>query len=163
MADTTQTQDWYVGQWGLYGWLETAAKFIGIVVAFIAFAQSLSSPDFIIGGNPRLAAIIAFIPLVLIWTYNLILRYQQREIISMIFGVINALGHIALLMALLKIPEQRTFAIIFAIAFIAGEVFKRIFLITTGFTESGRSQSTMINISNVFIGAYVLFLLLLIF
>jgi hypothetical protein len=162
MTDTTQTQGWYVGQWGTFGWLETIAKFAGIVMAFIAFIQSLSTTNLIIGGNPRLATVIVLIPLTLIWTYNLILRFQQREIISMIFGILNALGHAAVLIALLKMPEQRTFAIIFAIAYIIGEVFKRVFLIKTGFTESGRSNAAMMTISNSFIGGYILLLISLI-
>jgi len=162
MESTTQTQGWHVGKWGTYGWLETIARGIGIGLAFVALALSTLGRDMTISGNSELAAVILLALLTLLWTGVLYMRYQQREIIAMIFGIFNALGHAALLIALLKLPEQNVLAIGFAIAYIVAELIKRVFLTTTGYTESGRTPERMLMVSSVFTGVYILLLVFLI-
>ena len=106
-------------------------------------------------------AVLLLAFLTFIWTFTLTVRFQQREIISMIFGILNALGHAAVLIALLKMPLVTGMPIVFAIAYVIGEIIKRLFLTSTGYTESGRSASTMLMVSNVFIGVYVALLVFL--
>jgi hypothetical protein len=161
MADATQAQGWHVGQWGTLGWLETIAKIVGIIAAFIAFFQAITAPDFRLGGSTELDAVTLTLLLTLVWTGVLITRFRQREIIAMIFGIFNALAHAALLIALLKPPVAIGLPIVFAIAYIVGELIKRVFLVQTGYTEGGRSASAMLMVSNVFIGVYVALLVFL--
>jgi hypothetical protein len=158
---TTQPAGWHVGQWGTLGWAETGAKAIGMIVAFIAFTQALPNGVFTLGGNPRLAAIIVLALLTLIWIAPIPLRLQQKEIISTIFTILNLLAHIALLVALLWLLPDRTLPIIFGVAYLIGEGIKRRWLMLSGYTEGGRSQSQMFMVSNIFLGAYALFIVLM--
>jgi hypothetical protein len=156
MAQSAPT-DWHVGQWGTLGWAETGVKVIGMIAAFIAFAQALPSGVLTLGGNPRLGAIIVLALLTLIWLAPIPLRFQQKEIISVIFTLANLLAHTALLVALLYLLPDRTLPIVFGIAYLIGEAIKRRWLIVSGYTEAGRSQSQMFMVSNIFLGAYALF------
>ncbi|MFN8371824.1 MAG: hypothetical protein U0694_02960 [Anaerolineae bacterium] len=133
------TSGWHVGQWGTLGWLETGVKGIGILAAFIALAQALPSGIFTLGGNPRLAAIIVLALVSVLWTGAVATRLQQREIVSMVFSVLNALGHYALIAALLWLLPDRTLPIIFGAAYLIGELIKRRWLMVSGYTESGRT------------------------
>jgi hypothetical protein len=158
MTQTTPPTGWHVAQWGTLGWAETIVKGIGIIVAFIALAQALPTGVFTLGGNPRLAAIIVLALLTLIWLAPIPLRLQQKEIISMVFTILNLLAHIALLVALLYVLPDRTLPIIFGVAYLIGEAIKRRWLIVSGYTEGGRPQSMMFMVSNIFLGAYALFI-----
>lgn len=149
---------WHVAQWGTLGWAETIVKFIGIIVAFIAFAQAVPTGVFTLGGNPRLAAIIVLALLTLIWLAPIPLRFQQREIISTVFTILNLLAHIALLLALLYVLQGNTLPLIFGVAYLIGEGIKRRWLMVSGYTEAGRSQSAMFMVSNIFLVAYALFI-----
>jgi hypothetical protein len=157
----TQPTGWHVAQWGTLGWLETGVKLIGIIVAFIALSQALPNGALTVGGNPRLGAIIVLGLLTLIWIAPVPLRFQQQEIISMVFTILNLLGHIALLLALLYLLPDRTLAIVFGVAYLIGEIVKRRWLMVSGYTESGRTAAQMAMVSNVFIVSYVLFIVFL--
>src|SRR3954466_13909458 len=94
-----QAQGWHVAQWGTWGWAETIVKLIGIAAGIAAFFASAGAASFFISGNPHLAAVIWLALLTLIFLVTIGLRFQQRETISLIFAVLNFLGHLALLIA----------------------------------------------------------------
>jgi hypothetical protein len=154
------TQGWHTAEWGVWGWAETIVKLVGIGAGMLAFIQSDSSRAFVVGGNPHLAAVILLALLVLLTVGALAIRFGQREVISMIFAVLNFLGHVGLLIALLRVPDQRTLPIVFGVAFVLGELVKQRFLAVTGYTESGRSSSAMMNFSRGLAVVYALFTVL---
>lgn len=159
----TQKQTWHVASWGFWGWAETVVKLVGIFAGFLAFFGSLSADGFIVGGNPRLAAVllVGFLALGFV-TAVPYLRFQQREVISFIFVVLNGLGHLGLLIALLRQPQERTLPIIFAAAFVIGELVKQRFLAVSGYTEMGQSAGSMINFSRGVMGIYIVLIVLLV-
>lgn len=159
-TSTESSKQWHVANWGLLGWLETAVKGIGILVAFVALIDSLGADKFIIGDNPHLAAVILLGLLTLGMVAPLGLRYIQKEIISMAYAVFNFLGHAALLIGLLRQPDQELYVILFGAAYIIGEVIKQRFLTTTGYTEAGQSTKGMLNFSRGVIAAYALLIIL---
>lgn len=159
-SEATSSKQWHVTNWGLLGWLETAVKGIGILLAFVAFVDSLGADKFIIGDNPHLAAVILLGLLALGMVAPLGLRYIQKEIISMAYAVFNFLGHAALFLALVRQPDQEIYAILFGAAYIIGEIIKQRFLTTTGYTEAGQSPKAMLNFSRGVIAAYALLIIL---
>jgi len=161
MQQTTQPQGWHTANWGTLGWLETGLKLAAALVGFIAFVQSSSSNTWTVANHPHLVAVIILALLTLLWIGVLAIRFQQREIISMIYSILNALGHVALLIALLRMPEQRVLPVIFGVLWVLGELVKRRFLTVSGYTESGRSTSTMLQVSTVVTIAYGLFAVLM--
>lgn len=157
VSNTGATQDWHVANWGLWGWIETAIKGIGIAIGIIAFVNSNSSAELVIGGNPELGAVIvlAVISLAIIGAF--FMRLRQREIISIIFAVFNVLGHLGLLIALLRVPETTTLPILFGMAFILGELTKAQFMRVSGYTEAGQSSAFMVRFALGVMFVYVVF------
>lgn len=163
MQAKTSTQGWHIANWGLWGWAETALKGIGIGAGILAFLNSTGRPDFVVGGNPELAAIILLVLLTLGTIVAFGLRIQQREIISIVFSVFNILGHIGLLVALLRIPDQNTLPIVFGVMYVLGELTKQRFLALTGYTEAGQNSRSMVNFSRGLMAFYLLFTALILF
>lgn len=154
------SKKWHVANWGLLGWLETVVKLVGIGAASVGFIDSLSADKFILGDNPHLAAVIlllVFMPGLVVLLYW---RFVQKEIISMAYTVLNVLGHVALLLGLLRQPDQEIYAVIFGATYVIGELVKQRFLATTGYTEAGQSLKGMVNFSRFLTAVYLLLVIL---
>jgi hypothetical protein len=89
-------------------------------------------------------------------------RIMQKELISIGYSILNALGHIALLIALLRVPTQTTLAIIFAVAFVLGELAKQRFLAISGYVEGGSNTATMVMFSRTIAVVYLVLAICLI-
>ena len=74
----------------------------------------------------------------------------------MVYAILNTLGHLALLIALLRIPHSRVLPLIFAGFMVLGELSKQRFLAISGYTENGQSASGMMNFSRGMTAIYVL-------
>jgi len=157
-------QGWHVAEWGLWGWVETALKLIGIGAGILAFFNAqAASGGLRFGDNPELAAVIVTALLTLFTVGALGIRFIQREVISMAFAVAQFLGHAAVLVALLRLPEQTGLAIVFGVMFILGQIVKLVFLRATGYTEMGQTPQSMFNATvglAVFYGVLVALLVL---
>jgi hypothetical protein len=140
---TTAQQGWHTAQWGTWGWLETIVKSIALFIGFIAFF-STPMTGITLSGNPHLAALIVLALLTLGTVGQLVIRWQQREIISFIFAIFHFLGHAALLIALAQVPHDRLWPLLFGIFYTIGTLLKIQFLRITGYTESGATSSLMI-------------------
>lgn len=157
----TNAKKWHVENWGVYGWAETAVKGVGIVAGISAGIAALSSGnDLMIGDNPRLAALIVGVLATFLPLGALYIRFQQREIISMVYAIFNFVAHAGMLLALLRIPTtQQGALIVFGIAFVLGELIKQRWLAVTGYTEMGQSRTNMSRISWAVTGLYILFVI----
>lgn len=154
MQWTTQTQGWHVAQWGTWGWAETILKLVSIAVGILAFLGT--SGDLMIANHPHLAAVILLVLLALGSIFQLYVRFTQRETISMIFAVLNLLGHLGLLVALLRAPTLTGWALAFGVFYALGQVVKIQFLRVTGYTEGGATTSAMLRIAVVMAVLYAL-------
>ncbi|MEO8392492.1 MAG: hypothetical protein ABI700_05820 [Chloroflexota bacterium] len=154
----TSTQGWHTAQWGTWGWAETILKLIAIVAGIVAFFQTAG--DLVIGGNPHLAAVILLALLSLLSIAQVAIRLTQKEIVSMIFAVLNLLGHFGLLIALLRVPPDRTLAIAFGVFYVLGQLTKVQFLRVTGYTENGANSSAMLRTTGVIAAVYAVFTIL---
>jgi hypothetical protein len=162
MQQSKPTVGWHVANWGLWGWIETALKLVGIVAGYIAFFNSNAVTDLTMSGSPRLAAVILVALLALAMIGVVFMRITQKELISIGYSILNALGHIALLFALLRVPTQTTLPIIFAVMFILGELAKQRFLAISGYVEGGANTPTMIRFSRIVAVTYLILVIFLI-
>ncbi len=153
---------WHVANWGFWGWLETGLKLVGIVAGFIVFFSTSSANGLTIGGNPHLAAVILTALLALAMIGVVFVRISQKELVSIAYSIINAFGHLALLIALLRIPPQTTLPIIFAVMFILGELAKQRFLAISGYVEGGSNTATMVRFSRIIAVTYLVLAILLV-
>ncbi len=159
---TTATPKWHTAAWGTLGWLETIAKLIAVVIGFVALIGSSSALGFMFRSNPRLAAVIVFALLTIASVGVIAMRFQQKETISMVFAILSALGHIALLIALLRVPQLRRLPVAFAGFFILGQLIKLQYLRTSGYTEGGATTRGMLTVTGVLTAIYALFVIFMV-
>jgi hypothetical protein len=155
-------QGFYIGSWGMWGWIETALKVIAAVFGIAAFAATSNAGELIIGGNPELLALIVMAGLTTNPLISLPLRIGQKEIISIVFTVFSLLGHAGLLIALARDPlNARGYGIAFGVFYTMGELAKMRFLQVSGYTEFGLQSSSMVMGVRVVAAAYALLTILL--
>jgi len=159
-ANETTAQHWHVAKWGLWGWLETGIKVVGIIAGLIAFLNTPTTSELIIGGNPHLAAVILLGLLTVFTVLALFIRIGQREIVSLIYAIFNLLAHAALVIALVRLPDQGVLPVVFGAAFAVGQAAKLRFLSITGYTEGGQDANFMRNFALAILIAYALFAVL---
>lgn len=161
MQQETQAQGWHTSEWGAWGWLETILKLVALAAGVIAFFQSNAANPLVIGENPHLAALILLGLETLGAVGQLGIRFIQREIVSFAFAILNLLGHLGLLVALLRVPTDTTLFIIFGVFYALGQVVKVQFLRTSGYTEGGASSRGMVMVSWLMAAFYVAFVVLM--
>jgi hypothetical protein len=156
-----QSQGWHSEAWGTWGIAETVLKLIGVGAGVLAFINSDGNAALRIGDNPHLLALILLVLLTLGAVFQLVVRFGQKETISFGFAVLNLIGHVALVIALLRVPEQATLAVIFGGMYVLGQVVKLQFLRETGYTEGGATTSAMLRVTGAIAIMYVLFVVLM--
>ncbi len=156
-----QAQGWHVARWDRWGWIETVLKLIGVAAGVIAFLQVSGAGDYVISGNPRLAAVVVAAVLTLVAIFQLVLRIGQRELISLVFAILNLLGHLAVVAALLQAADATTLPLIFGVVYVLGQLAKLQWLHVTGYTEGGMDLRGMYLFTGSQTALYVLFAVLL--
>ena len=157
--DQSQPITWRTKSWGTLGWLETAAKGVGILVGMIAFFLALPLDPIPLEGL-EIAPAVLLAGITLGVFASVLVRIYQKEIISIIFAIANAVGHVGMSFYLLRGTEGDTLPVIFGIAYIVGELIKQRFLSQTGYTELGAKTPMMLMASRGLMLAYILFTVL---
>ena len=161
MKSTTQAQGWHTVEWGTWGWAETILKLIGLAFGVLAFFRSNPANELVVGNNPHLAAVVIVAILTLFSVGQVGIRFTQKEIVSMIFAVLNFLGHAALLVAMLRVPTDLTLPVLFGVFYALGGIVKVQFLRVTGYTEGGADSRTMLIVAALMALPYIIFVVLL--
>ncbi len=164
MAAQDQPQDqqsntWHTKSWGTLGWLETAAKGVGIIVGLVAFFTALPLDPLPLEGL-EIAPAVLFAGITLGIFGSILVRIYQKEITSIIFAIANALGHAGMSFYLLRGVEGDALPVIFGIAYVVGELIKQRFISQSGYTEMGASAPQMLLAVRGLMLAYSLFIVL---
>lgn len=161
MTTAQKPQEFYVGDWGTWGWIETGVKAAAAAIGLAAFFASAGASGFMIAGNPELLALLVCAGLCTNPLISLVARITQKEIISIVFTVFSLFGHLGLLVALARDPlAVRGFALAFGALYVSGELAKMRFLMDTGYTEFGLALPTMLRGVAMSAGLYTAFTLL---
>jgi hypothetical protein len=164
MTPSSPQKSWYIANWSPLGWLETAIKLVALMVAMIAL--SVTSGTFSSPSGARLVQVIVLVILSLGLTAGIADRYQQREIIAMLFIVINNVGHWGMVYALLtKVASDGSLTAknlmpIFAGLMLLGDLVKLVWLRVSGHTQDGYPQSVLYGLVGVYVVGYIIILLL---
>jgi hypothetical protein len=161
MQNSGQAQGWRTAEWGMWGWIETILKLVGVGAGILAFINSDASASLLVGDNPHLAALVVLVLLTLGAFLQLAVRFVQRETVSFGFAILNVLGHLGLLIAVLRVPDQPTLALVFGASYVLGQIVKLQFLRTTGHTEGGSNSAAMLGIAVAQGALYALFAILM--
>jgi len=93
---------WYIQNWTFLGWMETIIKTFAIIIGILAFYFSLDTQEWIIPSSIRLLQVIILGILSLGIFFAIFNRWQNQEVISMIFVLFNNIGHWGMFLALLR-------------------------------------------------------------
>ncbi len=160
MTTTPPVKRWYVGNWSPLGWLETVIKAAAFVVAFSTLATALSNGVFTAPSGIRLVQVIVLVLLTLGLVGAIFERYMQREIIAMVFVLVNNVAHWGMVYALLVLPDIGNALPIFVSLMLCGDVVKLVWLRVSGYTQDGRPQSIFYFLTGFYVVGYVIILLL---
>jgi hypothetical protein len=145
--------DWYIHDWTFLGWIETIIKTIAIIIGILAFYLSLDSQEWVIPSGIRLVQLIILGVLSLGIFFAIFNRWQNKEIISMIFVFFNNIGHWGMFLALLR-GTGWFYLTFFALLMMLGDLVKILFLKQTGYTERNISPIFFIYGTLVFVVGY---------
>ena len=104
--------------------------------------------------NPELGAVVIAALMTVFSIIALVLRFRQQEVISMVYAILSFLGHLGLLIALLRVVDSRMLPLVFAGFMILGELAKQRFLAISGYTENGQTPAQMLMFSRGVMGIY---------
>jgi hypothetical protein len=158
MNKPVDRKQWYIGNWTGLGWLETGLKLAGHVVAFYALTQippgsnpALNLPVILLLGIITLAYIAAI--------YD---RWLEKEIIAMLFVVVNVAAHAAMTWTLTQASVPlASLGMLFAAFMLAGDLVKIAFLLRTRFTVRNATTRQMVTLVAGLVIAYAIIILLL--
>jgi hypothetical protein len=149
---------WHVDSWPALAWLETAVKLVALGVGVDALLRATGgSPDF---GAGRIAQIVILALLCLGLVAAIADRLANREIVAMIFVVLNNIGHLAMLAALIVHTDTDGHLVLFASLMLAGDLIKLVFLATSGFTVRDVSPTVLYGLVSGYVVGYATLVLL---
>ncbi len=157
MQAQTANTAWHVGKWGFWGWFETIVKLVGVGAGLIALSRTDFSAGVQLTDLPHIVSVIllAVVGLPLIPIAGL--RFRQREVISLVFSILNALGHLSMLAHLLFAPQSQFLPLVFGGAYVIGEAIKQRFLILTGYTEMNLDNGMLVKFVRGLMVVYLVF------
>jgi len=143
MAENVSAVKWHTAKWGAWGWAETVAKLVALVLGLWAGKVSFLAPWVTLGFDLRLVAAVLLAFASVGAVVQLTLRIKQKETISFVFAVVNLLGHAGLLWALVHGEFPALLAALFGGFYVVGQAIKVGFLRATGYTEEGADSAAI--------------------
>lgn len=159
-TSTTLAKRWHIGNWSPLGWLETVIKAAAFVVAISTLGTALSNGAFTAPTGGRLVQVLVLAFLSLGLTGAIFERYMQREIIAMVFVLVNNVAHWGMVYGLLTLPDIGNALPIFASLMLCGDVVKLVWLYVSGYTQDGRPQRIFYILTIGFIIGYSIIFLI---
>jgi hypothetical protein len=125
---------WHVDQWPPLAWLETGLKGVAIAIGIAALLDVIGSPLALPGGRSLIQWIVLGILSVGLLA-AILDRLANREIVAMLFVLLNNLGHWGMLVAIASSANRYSrWLVIFCGFMLAGDLVKLWFLRTSGFS-----------------------------
>lgn len=157
---TESSKRWHVATWHPLAWVETAVKVAAHVVAVIVLVGALQRGGWTWPGGARLAQFIVLIVLSLGLVAAIFDRLQEREIVAMVFVLVNNVAHWGMVVALAVPPGPGSALTAFAALMLAGDLVKLVFLTVTDFTVRDTPRSVLYGLTLVYVVGYIVILAL---
>jgi hypothetical protein len=156
-----ERKEWYVAEWSPLAWLETGMKMIALAVGIAAAVRALSGGGLMLPGGLQLAqlAVQSFLSLGLIAA--ILDRLAEREIVAMIFVIVNNLGHWGMVLALASEVGPGRLLFGFAGLMLLGDLVKLGFLVGhPEFTVRDTPRSALYGLTLFYVVGYAVILIL---
>jgi hypothetical protein len=163
MSDHTTSSDtrqWYVAQWPTLAWLETIIKLVAIALGILVLIQALVGGTFALPGGLVMAQLIILAFLSLGLVAAILDRLVEREIVAMVFVILNNLGHWGMVIALFTNPGPGVLLPAFAALMLAGDMVKLVFLRVHDFAVRDTPPAVLFGLTSAYVVGYLVVLLL---
>lgn len=155
-----ERKEWHVAEWSPLAWLETGIKAIALALGIAAGVRALSGGGLMLPGGLRLAQLIVQGLLSLGLIAAIFDRLVEREIVAMIFVIVNNLGHWGMLLALASEVGPGRLLFGFAGLMLLGDLVKLGFLMGhPEFTVRDTPRSALYGLTLFYVVGYVLILI----
>jgi hypothetical protein len=151
---------WHLGKWPLLAWLETVIKLVAIVIGIIALVGAVSRGTFGLPSGVRLAQFIILAILSLGLVAAIFDRIRDREIVAMVFVLLNNLGHWGMTLSLAAQPGAGALLVAFAGLMLVGDIVKLVFIRVHDFSVREFPRSVLYGLTLFYVVGYVLILVL---
>jgi hypothetical protein len=151
---------WHVARWPPLAWLETAIKLAAIFLGIVAGVQALSGGTLAIPAGLRLAQLIILALLSFGLVAAIFDRLAGREIVAMVFVVLNNLGHWGMVLALATNPGPGWMLPAFAALMLLGDLVKLLFLKVHDFSVRDTPPAVLYGLTLVYVVGYLAILIL---
>jgi hypothetical protein len=151
------TRKWHIARWPALAWLETIIKLAALIMGIMAGANALSTANLLFPTGLALVQFIILIILSLGLVTAVFDRIANREIIAMIFVVVNNLGHWGMVLGLAAASERLLW---FAGLMLLGDLVKLWFIRIHNFTVRDFSPRVLYVLTLFYVSGYVLLILL---
>jgi hypothetical protein len=156
----TSNTGWHVAQWPPLAWLETLIKLIALVIGVVALVDSLSAGEFALPNGLRLAQLIVMTILSLGLVAAIVDRLTEREIVAMLFVILNNLGHWGMVIALASKQEPGSSLVAFAALMLVSDLVKLVFLKVHDFRVRDIPRAVLYGLTLFYVFGYALLLIL---
>jgi hypothetical protein len=147
---------WHIASWPLLAWAETIIKLVALVVGITAGLNAFSA-DLSFPSGLHLAQFIILTILALGLVAAIYDRFTDREIVAMVFVVLNNLGHWGMVLGLTVNSER---LLLFATLMLLGDLVKLVFIRVHHFTVRDYSPRVLYGLTLFYVAGYALIILL---
>jgi hypothetical protein len=153
-------KEWHVAEWSALGWLETGIKAIALSLGIAGAVRALSGGGLALPSGLRLAQLIVQGLLSLGLIAAIFDRLAEREIVAMVFVIVNNLGHWGMVLALASEVGPGRLLVGFAGLMLLGDLVKLGFLMThPEFTVRDTPRAALYGLTLFYVVGYVLILI----
>ena len=150
-------RSWHIAHWPLLAWLETIIKLAALIIGIVAGVSALSVGGFALPAGLQLVQFVILLVLSLGLATAIFDRIADREIIAMIFVVVNNLGHWGMILGL---DTGSEYLLWFAGLMLLGDLVKLWFIRVYNFTVREYAPRVLYILTLFYVGGYVLLVLL---
>ncbi|MGD8464648.1 MAG: hypothetical protein PVI09_12340 [Anaerolineae bacterium] len=152
---------WHVASWPPLAWLETIIKLVAFGFGIAALVRALATGTFELPGGLHLFQLIVLFVLSLGLVAAILDRWIEREIVAMVFVILNNVAHWGMVIALLFQPGPGWLLLAFAGLVLLGDLVKLVFLRAhTDFTVRNTPRIALYGLTGVYVTGYSMILLL---
>jgi hypothetical protein len=154
-----QARQWRVEPWPSLAWLQMGIKLAGIVIGLVALEQALAAGRFGLPADLRLVQLGALVArsmglLAILWD-----RCIEREVVSLIFVLLNTLGHAGMIVSLVGRPGPSWLLLAFALLMLAGEAVNLVYLRTHEVSLRNTPRAALFGLVSFYVVCYLVVLL----
>jgi len=155
-GDDAARNRWHAERWPPLSWAETALKLAAFGVAYTTLVSSVGRPAApAVEWTWRLASQVAILGvlsiglLLVVWD-----RWRRREVISMVFVLLNVPAHWGLFAAVLRTPTAQSGLLLFVWIMLAGDVVKSLSFYVSPLPVRDLSPAAGTALTGIYIAAY---------